>query len=223
MAERDTTLYDLLGVLPSDPWETIHHAFRKLRSELHPDKGGDEELFKQLVFAYELLTDRAKRKAYDAGEIGPDGKPAKKSEEEEIKDVARQGLMQMLSQILEIDKPLFRTLLQAIDKHDQDAHQLIAQIKGSKAALERRMKNSIVFKGGGEDLLTTLATQKIDAWTKQIAGCERSLKIFAEGRRMALELQKRYEEVRPQDLPVALRASARQALTLTPSSIEVDN
>lgn len=195
MADPDTSLYDLLGCLPSDEWEAIHAAYKIARSKHHPDKGGDEELFKQIQDAYNLLSDRALRKAYDAGEIGPDGKPAKKSEEDEILDVARQGLMQMLSQLLEIDKPIFETLLQAIAKHDQDANALIAKLRRDRNKLETRLKHSIKFKGGKEDLLGIIAKQKIDAWTKQIAGCERSLKIFAEGRKMALALQKQYEEV----------------------------
>lgn len=191
-------MYDLLGVGPDVPWETIHKAYRKLRSECHPDRGGNEEAFMRVQAAYDILSDRAKRKAYDDGEVGPDGKPAYKTEEDEIRAVARQGLMQMLSQLLEIDKPIFTTLLQAIAKHDSDANLLILKLRRNRNKLEARMKNSIIFKGQSDDLLSVLAKQKIDAWEKQIIGCQRSLKIFAEGKKMALELQNKYEEVQPE-------------------------
>ncbi len=76
-AVRD--LYEILGV-PRDatPGE-IKASYRRLARELHPDVNGnpaDQERFKEIAGAYEILSDPAKRQRYDAfGSTGPQGAP----------------------------------------------------------------------------------------------------------------------------------------------------
>ena len=57
--------YKTLGVSKSATAEEIKKAFRKLARENHPDAGGDEEKFKEINEAYEVLSDAEKRKLYD--------------------------------------------------------------------------------------------------------------------------------------------------------------
>ena len=45
--------------------QEIKKAYRKLARETHPDKGGDEQVFKEINAAYEILEDEEKRKIYD--------------------------------------------------------------------------------------------------------------------------------------------------------------
>lgn len=61
-------LYDILGVKQNATFDEIKKAYRKLAAIHHPDKGGDEERFKVLVVAYNILSDNDKRSRYDAGE-----------------------------------------------------------------------------------------------------------------------------------------------------------
>lgn len=57
--------YKILGV-PSDATaDDIKKAYRKAALKHHPDKGGDEENFKEVSKAYETLSDPEKRKLYD--------------------------------------------------------------------------------------------------------------------------------------------------------------
>jgi len=68
---KETKYYDLLEV-PHDAGESdLKKAYRKKALRLHPDKGGDPELFKEVTHAYEVLSDPQKRSIYDTrGEAG---------------------------------------------------------------------------------------------------------------------------------------------------------
>ena len=57
--------YKTLGVSKNATAEEIKKAYRKAARENHPDAGGDEEKFKDINEAYEVLSDEKKRKIYD--------------------------------------------------------------------------------------------------------------------------------------------------------------
>lgn len=63
MAVRD--LYDILGVDHGADQDAIKRAYRRKARELHPDAGGDEDGFKELTTAYEVLRNPDTRSNYD--------------------------------------------------------------------------------------------------------------------------------------------------------------
>ena len=67
MAKRD--YYEILGVDRNADDATIKKAYRKLAMQFHPDKNPNnkeaEEKFKEASEAYEVLSDKEKRKIYD--------------------------------------------------------------------------------------------------------------------------------------------------------------
>lgn len=63
MSKRD--YYEVLGVGKDASADEIKKAFRKAAVKHHPDQGGDEEKFKEVNEAYEVLKDSAKRQRYD--------------------------------------------------------------------------------------------------------------------------------------------------------------
>ena len=57
--------YTELDVPVDASLETIRQRYRTLAQMYHPDKGGDEEMFKLIKLAYEILSDPVRRKQYD--------------------------------------------------------------------------------------------------------------------------------------------------------------
>jgi DnaJ-class molecular chaperone len=57
--------YDVLGVQKGCSKDDIRRAYKKLAVQMHPDKGGDPEKFKELANAYDVLSDDNKRNQYD--------------------------------------------------------------------------------------------------------------------------------------------------------------
>lgn len=57
--------YEILGVSKTSTADEIKKAYRKLAMQHHPDKGGDQEKFKDISEAYAVLSDEHKRKMYD--------------------------------------------------------------------------------------------------------------------------------------------------------------
>lgn len=67
---KESKLYDILGVSTSANDSEIRKAYFKLAKIHHPDKSTEsdetaEEKFKEIKFAYEVLTDKNKREIYD--------------------------------------------------------------------------------------------------------------------------------------------------------------
>lgn len=57
--------YKILGVEKSASDDDIKKSFRRLAHQYHPDKGGDEQKFKDVNEAYQVLSDKQKRATYD--------------------------------------------------------------------------------------------------------------------------------------------------------------
>lgn len=63
---KETEYYDILEITPEATEREIKKAYRKLAVVCHPDKPtGDEDKFKQITEAYEVLSDNEKKQKYD--------------------------------------------------------------------------------------------------------------------------------------------------------------
>jgi len=65
--------YETLGVSETATQEEIKKSYRKLAVEHHPDKGGDENKFKEISEAFDTIGDNDKRQQYDNQRSNPFG------------------------------------------------------------------------------------------------------------------------------------------------------
>jgi len=63
--------YNVLGVQENADQDTIKKAYRSLAKKHHPDKGGNDEMFKKVSQAYDVLGDDNKRRQYDNQKQNP--------------------------------------------------------------------------------------------------------------------------------------------------------
>lgn len=60
------TLFDTLGIAPTDDVAEIKHAWRRKLTEVHPDRGGSRKDFDAVQSAWQVLSDDWARSAYIA-------------------------------------------------------------------------------------------------------------------------------------------------------------
>ncbi len=65
--------YEILGINENVNQDEIKRVYRELSKKHHPDKGGDENKFKEISEAYEVLGDPDKRSQYDNQRRNPFG------------------------------------------------------------------------------------------------------------------------------------------------------
>jgi curved DNA-binding protein CbpA len=71
----ETTLYDILELSPTAGLDQIKAAYRRLSTQVHPDRGGSGALFRLVREAYEILSDDNLRAEYDQSGVSPAGVP----------------------------------------------------------------------------------------------------------------------------------------------------
>ena len=70
--ESRPDFYDIIGVNKDATPEQIKKQYRKLSLDLHPDRpNGDRSKFELLKEAYEMLSDKDKRRQYDMSQRQP--------------------------------------------------------------------------------------------------------------------------------------------------------
>jgi len=180
-------LYKILGIDKTAQKDDIKKAYRLLAIKNHPDKGGDAEQFKKIVFAYSILSDPEKRKKYDSGDNNFDNVRT-------IKDEAQNGLLGLFHRMLQnVDEFNSKSMIEAMNLAINNVIlQCKAENKKSKKQIKQLTKNlkRIIRKDKNPNVFESLTASIIKSQKENRIKVARNLKIAKE----SLRILKEYEE-----------------------------
>ena len=163
--------------------ETIKQRYRTLAQMHHPDKGGDEELFKCIKLAYEILSDPVRRKQYDiTGETTTTN----------AKDEAIANIVQILLHIvpnfnveqddlIQIAEVETRTMLDLAHKDIGITERYILNLE--------KVISKLRIKTDSENILTGFIANQIQQRKNELVNFERRVQVCT----LMLEILKDYE------------------------------
>jgi curved DNA-binding protein CbpA len=175
--------YTELDVSVTASTEEIKQRYRTLAQMHHPDKGGDEELFKRIKLAYEILSDPIRRKQYDlTGETTTTN----------TKDEAIANIVQILlhvvpsfnvdeDDLIKIAEAETRTMLELVDKDIGVTERYIVNLE--------KVSKKLRIKTDGENILNTFITHQIQQRKQELQNFQRRVKVC----NLMLEILKDYE------------------------------
>lgn len=175
--------YTELDVPVDASLEIIKQRYRTLAQMHHPDKGGDEELFKRIKLAYEILSDPVRRKQYDiTGETTTTN----------AKDEAVANLVQILlhvvpsfnvdqDDLIHIAEMETRTMLDLVNKDIGVTERYIVNLE--------KVSNKLRIKTEGENILNSFVINQIKQRKQELESFQRRVQVC----NLMLEILKDYE------------------------------
>ena len=175
--------YTELDVPVDASLETIKQRYRTLAQMHHPDKGGDEELFKRIKLAYEILSDPVRRKQYDiTGETTTTN----------AKDEAVANIVQILLHVV----PSFNADEDDLIKlAENESRAMLNMVNSDIISTELQIKNfekvlkKLRIKTKGENVLESIIVKQVHQRKKDLIVFHRQVKICM----LMLEILKDYE------------------------------
>ena len=175
--------YTELDVPVDASLETIKQRYRTLAQMHHPDKGGDEEVFKRIKLAYEILSDPVRRKQYDiTGETTTTT----------AKDEAVANIVQILlhvvpnfnvdqDDLIHIAEMETRTMLNLVNKDIGVTERYILNLE--------KVSNKLRIKTEGENILNSFVVNQIQQRKQELVTFQRRVQVC----NLMLEILKDYE------------------------------
>jgi DnaJ-class molecular chaperone len=113
----ETTLYDILELSPTAASDEIKAAYRQLSTQVHPDRGGSNALFRLVREAYETLSDDNRRAEYDRSGINSAG-PTPRARSADGGSGREEDIKMLADRTLALNKSLLRLKAEATTDHD---------------------------------------------------------------------------------------------------------
>jgi curved DNA-binding protein CbpA len=175
--------YTELDVSVTASTEEIKQRYRTLAQMHHPDKGGDEELFKRIKLAYEILSDPIRRKQYDiTGETTTTN----------AKDEAVQNLVQILlhvvpnfnvdqDDLIHIAEMETRNMLNLVNKDIGVTERFVINLE--------KVLDKLRIKTEGENILSSFIVNQIQQKKQELVTLQHRVQVC----NLMLEILKDYE------------------------------
>ena len=163
--------------------EEIKQRFRTLAHMHHPDKGGDEEVFKSIKLAYEILMDPIRRKQYD---LTGDAEIAN------IRDEAVTNIVQIILSIIPTFDPDQDDLIE-IAKHK--TNDMLTRENKQIVDIQREINNfekvitKLRIKNNSENILHNVIVNQIRDQRKNLLQNQQNVQVCT----LMLEILKDYE------------------------------
>lgn len=172
-------LYEILGVKKGATQKQLKKAYYVKSKIHHPDKGGDPEMFKQLVQAYGILSDPEKRKRYDSGEAPDDISRATMSFDQEVMT----SLCGLFIQVVAGSDIQKTDLVALMKRHiSQAVAGLENNVKAQKTVVEKFENVAKRIKTSGENNpFLTAANSQIQSCNSMISKIQHQIDIGAGG------------------------------------------
>jgi len=172
-------LYDTIGVDKKASQEEISKAFRKKASTLHPDHGGNQEVFKELSKAYGLLKSPEKRKIYDRT-----GDP-NAAEQNPLINVAIQRILMAIDKVItKADDLLSVDIISVVKQHVQKIEpNMNTETRKTKDQIKtfRDLKKRFKFKKNKKsievDIVKNMLDDKIQMANTRLENLRNEIKI----------------------------------------------
>jgi len=184
--------YATLGVAPDADAAAIKAAYRRRSTQAHPDKpGGSHEKMQAINAAYDVLSDKRRRAAYDAGQDDPHHRPT-------LEERAQRALVEMFTSA--IASPSETDLLAAVNgmiSVGTDA--AIASRRQLERAIRRLQahQGKVIRKDGGYNLVEDVISGQLQQQRRQLDQVLEALELFALARRLMAD----FESVSPTAAP----------------------
>ncbi len=174
-------LYETLGVNKKANKKQIKQAYRDKAKTLHPDKGGDKDLFGLVANAYSILSDSTKKKRYDKTGTTFDKNSIRSKAMNNIQSVFHQMLEHFgIEKIIEIDVMggIKKSIRETIVKSETARDKINKEIKAAKKVKKRiKCKNE-------HDLLSAVIQEKIGFAKKALTQAETTIEICVEAEKI---------------------------------------
>jgi curved DNA-binding protein CbpA len=198
----DFNPYDVLGLSSDASSEEIKSKYKSLAQHHHPDKGGDEETFKRIKTAYEILIDPVRRKQYDT--------TGSTSQDRSIRDECLERLSRMFfSFAAEIDPErddiVLKMRVETRKIKDESTH----NIEVCKTFIKKlnTLITRLRFKQQGDDFLKSFAEKQLEIRNNELLNFQKQIMISE----MMLELLENYEWGLPSNLIESIPPKPKQS------------
>lgn len=161
-------LYETLGLERDATPAEVKAAFRSRAKDLHPDKGGEDEAFKKLSFAYMVLRDKGRRARYDKT-----GETSKSKVESDLQKISSVLLMLFTSAIDEgiasrSDLDLIKLMKQFLTKTLKEREKKVQEIGGELVKIQQ-LAERISCRKGNRNLFGSIINNR-----KEVLLCTRN-------------------------------------------------
>ena len=165
-------LYEILGVDKKSTPTQIKKAYRAISKTKHPDVGGSNEEFREIKTAFDVLSDREKRKLYDEHGIITN----------EPEDVMKKWVLQQFTTAIQEwlknkvnprkQTPSFGKFLRGgLNNSKQQAEQALENFKAQLKTAKKYLEYATI-EGSTENIFTTTIKQIIEDTNREIANAE---------------------------------------------------